>query len=59
LLRKSGQDVKLEVIVDEGASGGLATLWDLDYMDMEDTLSRQWILTLKFKVKGSGESGYV
>jgi exonuclease III len=43
----------------EGASGGVATLWDPKAMEMEDFSSRHRLLTLKFKVKSSGEEGYI
>ena len=43
----------------KGASRGLSTLWDPYYMDLKEHASKKRILKLKFKVKGTGEIGYI
>jgi exonuclease III len=57
--QRTWPDCEARWIVVEGESGGVATLWDPDTLNMEDFSSRHKLLTLKFKMKGLEEGGYI
>jgi exonuclease III len=59
ITQKIWPEVRLRWIAVEGYSGGLATLWDPDLIEMQHFSSSSRHLTLKFRCIGTEEEGYI